>query len=776
MNDPMAMHLLFEMAVYDSTDYEILSHEEVDELKKELSFLKNRMDAAKRKLALESKVRDAALSLSRLYSKKGRQRRSLLGAAVDVTKHTDEELMVSNRKCEELAQELWRLNNRAVDIQQRLLQHSAGVLSIMHYRGVSAVASSTAPGSPSSNYTYADGTRITTLAMTEEFDDRSFYRTPRQLEEFEQCIGDGKDQKGEKAREIDFITERLEGLNNQVLELLPQAGAHHLSASPDDCIGIHDQFARLEEHIQYLRKHSIVEDDFTVSHIPEDICARLIELWDMILAAEEARRSQKKTIDIASDTDHVDSEDEDDIGSDFSVMAFTGKVHSLHDRYIKLLEERFTLRRQIVQQRRRFENEFGESKETQSAVIEQINSELTDVRLELTNAQRELAHLSSLLETREFEFAESTEKSRELVKQLSDAEIILQELRAQLNEKTQRMLSVTQQLEEGALEKEDTTLALEKQVQSEAEEILEAKVRQREDRIAELEFRLDEIKEDRDLSKAELGAVMAETDARLKDLELQIGAHREARSVSEQARAASDEATNVYRSSSEEKEKRIVQLEKEIQELSEKVAELSLEVAMSKAELDQVYGSKQQRSAEADAARAAAAALVAASQKPQTIDPGLLQEIEELSKKNLELIDEIVILKTEKAQSASNGHLEKRCKVLQTELDNMLADFEGLTKQSIEHEQERAKLEALADGLRERVEELETGLAEEKIGLLGVKAAGIVEVKSPGRREGESTTTSVLKQEFKKMMREQRAEQQRVLKVMNLWYPLHKTA
>src|SRR5436309_1854399 len=62
MNDTVAMHLLVETAILDSDEYEILSYEEVDDLKKEHMLLTNRIEAAKRKLALENKVREAALS------------------------------------------------------------------------------------------------------------------------------------------------------------------------------------------------------------------------------------------------------------------------------------------------------------------------------------------------------------------------------------------------------------------------------------------------------------------------------------------------------------------------------------------------------------------------------------------------------------------------------------------------------------------------------------------------------------------------------------------
>src|SRR4051812_39834997 len=121
MNDALAMHFLVETAILDPDEYEILSYEEVDELKKELMLLNNRIDASKRKLALENKVREAALSLSRLYSPKqqssrsSRPRRSL-SQNIDVVQKTDDELSSSLRRCEELSAEIWRLETRATEI------------------------------------------------------------------------------------------------------------------------------------------------------------------------------------------------------------------------------------------------------------------------------------------------------------------------------------------------------------------------------------------------------------------------------------------------------------------------------------------------------------------------------------------------------------------------------------------------------------------------------------------------------------------------------------
>jgi hypothetical protein len=88
-------------------------------------------------------------------------------------------------------------------------------------------------------------------------------------------------------------------------------------------------------------------------------------------------------------------------------------------------------------------------------------------------------------------------------------------------------------------------------------------------------------------------------------------------------------------------------------------------------------------------------------------------------------------------------------------LKDTLEEYEIMTKQSIEDEKERERLEEQVDSLQQRSETFEAQLNEEKVKWLGAKAGSPVE----------TTSTMVLKNEFKKMMRETRAENMKTLKV-----------
>ena len=71
-----------------------------------------------KKLALEIKIRDAAVNLSKVNA-----------AHKKVSKQTTEQLEAANQRVESTQKELWRISDRANEIYKRLMEHRAGVLS-----------------------------------------------------------------------------------------------------------------------------------------------------------------------------------------------------------------------------------------------------------------------------------------------------------------------------------------------------------------------------------------------------------------------------------------------------------------------------------------------------------------------------------------------------------------------------------------------------------------------------------------------------------------------
>ncbi|TKA78740.1 hypothetical protein B0A49_02977 [Cryomyces minteri] len=293
-SDPVTMHLLLETALGDSQHYQILSFEQVESLKKEQSLLSARTEGVKRKLALESKVRDAAQSLNRLYarmpsrtdstaSSPKKQRKSLVigrnnsntsvSTGSDTLGQTEDELAGATKRCDQLALELSGLELRARQIQGQLLRHTAGVLQ-MGYKGaferqsgeaLFADGSATVSGghvSPFSTHSHADARtgHAPTVDPANAFDDRSLYRTPEHLDGLMEVIGiDTVKQtfsrnlssrrsfarsQGSRAgsqdaielqdRRLATIEKRVGDLNNRLRELIIQANPerNHTYAKP----------------------------------------------------------------------------------------------------------------------------------------------------------------------------------------------------------------------------------------------------------------------------------------------------------------------------------------------------------------------------------------------------------------------------------------------------------------------------------------------------------------------------------------------------------------
>jgi predicted nucleic acid-binding Zn-ribbon protein len=72
-----------------------------------------------KKLILETKIRDAAISLTKVNASHKK-----------VSKQSDEQLEAANRRVEAAQKELWRVSERTHDIHKKLLEHRAGVLSL----------------------------------------------------------------------------------------------------------------------------------------------------------------------------------------------------------------------------------------------------------------------------------------------------------------------------------------------------------------------------------------------------------------------------------------------------------------------------------------------------------------------------------------------------------------------------------------------------------------------------------------------------------------------
>ncbi|KAL8716898.1 MAG: hypothetical protein Q9225_005809 [Loekoesia sp. 1 TL-2023] len=721
----------------ESQHYDILSIEELEELKKELALLSSRIDATKRKLVLENKIRDAAQSFNRLDSASSRDnvregfgrspkghRRSILGSRgsmSDMLNKNDDELVASTRKCEELAQELWRLERRMQDLQRRLLEHTAGVLQVTH---TGFLKNETPPRTPDGFSHYMVGRN--SAASNEDFydfDDRSFYRTLDSLLETDDSADRGdafaNHSFAAQNQAISETERRLKSLTSRLQDSIAQANAGRAPIFKDPIPGygdrdvpeptIQSQLDQLEKGFEEIQRHrNAVIDEAqhlaTKSGIYEEKAgqyeAALMGLWDILISSHNQTRGGESQRDSSGSEDSKESSKSDE---PFSLERFQDKVRTLRSRHANLQEQKDILTRQIQQQREL----NGKSDAQKDSQIAELTTELEQTHIALEAKQRE-----------------EKEARDELVLVTQHLDNARQEATLQEQQRENNTRSV---------------LEAERQARKEAEDQLLADLEAKQDELHRLEAELADTKDDHGIAKAAMRAELEESEKRVQQSIGQVEAAREAKahqdalelSLKQQIEAKTEEAEKAH---------------DEIKGLEGEMVRLHTELTVAKAELDGAYGTRAQRAAEIAS------------------NPAVQKELDELNERNSGLLEEVTSFKSQlDALKTDNAELNQRIHTLQQELSDTIAEYEAMTKASIEFEKDREALEASLDSLRDRSEELEAQLGEEKLKWMGVKspmAAGSRDSSVPG-----STSANVLKNEFKKMMREMRVENMKALRL-----------
>lgn len=224
----------------------------MDELKKQIQSLTIRIEQARANLAIQTKYRDAAIAMSKLYNS---------GKRMTVDPKAAETAMEregSERRCEELASELFELEKSILEPQRKLFQHTAGILQLTHKASSkknlpAGPMLNGIPGSPESLYTYAEG-RNSMQFPSDDLDDRSLYfplddsdgpgRSPQtditipprspvrqQTNQLRDEVASLKKQSAEQVDTITNMERSLESLNNRlrglIIEVDPQRNANY---------------------------------------------------------------------------------------------------------------------------------------------------------------------------------------------------------------------------------------------------------------------------------------------------------------------------------------------------------------------------------------------------------------------------------------------------------------------------------------------------------------------------------------------------------------------
>ena len=445
IHDPVAMHLLMETAISDSKDFEVLSFEEVEQLKKERSFLRNRVDASRRKLALETKLRDAAQSLNRLYSTSGRKtstelkvdsspqmqkskRRSLLnrgGNQDDTSAKADDEYTASTRKVEEYKAELAGLENRLTNCNQRIMEHTSGILQMTHRGLKKNIRRNQLPHSPQSMSSQDRGG--SRLDATDEFDERSFYGIPDYVQDFNHpAMTNGKQSKAD-VQSLKTMADSLNGLTSRLHSMIQQIGSQeHFDPPPEpyDSQMAGGVNAQVQAQLGYMSQ-GLDAVESAQARLAADVQRQLFDSEDQLEDVNVKLHHMLARTNSVSRNSPVMSQDEPR-GKDLqSQLAFSGEaLERLNARIDSLVGQKDILTRQIQQQR-----ELNSKSDAQrDAHIHELTEQLESTQKLHTVGEGESQHLREQLNLM-MEQLDKTKQEGVLLEQLrttksaSDAEL-----------------------------------------------------------------------------------------------------------------------------------------------------------------------------------------------------------------------------------------------------------------------------------------------------------------------------------------------------------------
>jgi chromosome segregation ATPase len=745
------MYLLTETAIGDSTDYEVLSFDEVEQLKKERSLLSTRIESTKRKLAMETKIRDAAQSLGRLYSppsprssgefgangtdKSHRRSRSIFGrsGAAEALDKSDSELAVSQRRCEELAQELWKLEQKSNQISQRLLEHTAGILQMTH-KGLKKTPK---------NGEGSDG-----LDDGYDFDDRSLYRTTEHLDTYGV---NGRIENVSTGATVDSESQkRLEELSERLCNMMIQANPNEFVEPPP-----HPGSSNMEAHIAYLEHglqslHSV--GSARALPVETNVAPETEGAWKLQLT--DINNRVQSIVDrfglTRSPTLPPPPAASDGEGLQEQLSYLQAGVDGLASRVDGLLEQKSILTTQIQQQRELNSKSDAE----RDAHIADLTEQLAQVRRDYEASEDqsqghrdELVVIKQQLEALRNGGSPADEVRASLVHaegEIARLQSIVDSLHAEADMRAEEVREAhdrTEEVREANERAGQEVIQLEAELQQIRSES-DARLREVLDQRDQAQAQLKEILDQRDQAEAQLKEILDQhdhADAQMKEmLDQREHADAQLKEIVEQ-RDQADARMKEALGERDQAEEKATRLQQEMTELEGEVVRITTELTMVKADLDGAYGTRAQRAAEVAA------------------NPEIQKEIDNLHTRNIELTEELAMLKGQQG----GGNLQQRADTLEKELRETLDDYEAMTKASIEFEKEREQFESLIDSMRDRCEQLEQQLSEERINWMNLNSPGSV------GRDGSSETTStmVLKNEFKKMMRDTRNENMKILKV-----------
>lgn len=701
--DELGMQLLLSIATKDSQDFKLLSLEEVERLKRERSLLHSRIEAHTRKLALESKVRDASQNLVKLHAQKSKR----------LSKQAEDQLQNASRKVDDLATDLWRLQRREHAIKEQMLEHMAGLLARNILQSEMSLRE-TSQMEFDERHLYVDGS-----ALYQDMEPSDIQNSLIHVNDWHLPKMSSSPYPGDHAT----LEERLVETNKHVQSLLiNESGKDNvitgISPLVDD---IH--ITNLIEALKTLRSGSKMPED-RVEHVEESSPALISDLKKDIASLrlaelESSAHAADLEVQHAQAMKQLQAEYEEELDA----------AHTELDN-LRALE----ISAQTTAK------DFEEHKQSFSSLIATHEREMSDLRVELRTAEEVIS---------EYQHNHNSMKENDS----SNAKTI-ESLKSRLVELEAELVDRTRSHEDAARHTDTAISALQDSTKR-----LNAEIAIYRDRYELCQIELQEQKSTRALEQAASDKALQELSDKHNDA-VRMGertAHdgqqthtrlREMHSETQSQLQFMETELSTTRKKVASCEERFAQHKMEAENtrlaMQRDLHRLETLVEDHKTELERTRSDRDHHATMVETLR------IELADVSQNVRSHHIQK-EHLAME-LARVRNAPDPSRELAQS-----LQARCDLLQTELDSMLLDFEALTRTSLSYERERTRLEDRSDELLDRILDLEAQMADEKVKNLGIRTPTPDEAPSP-TSSGESLTTANLRKDFRKLVQEMRSQ------------------
>lgn len=808
--DEVGRHLLYETALMDSRAFEILDMGEVDALKKEHARLGAKLEAAQRRFTLESKVRDAAQNLQRLYSTSSKSRsdtpqspssprksrssllgnRQVSGSSIGsgrdsgILSQAESELSLSNRKVDELNLAIKGLMERQQYVEGKLLRHTAAALAEHGgYADRSTGEPEDADDDGSSEYSPDEFDGIRDILIGKPG------RSGKKL----QKRGNAEQLHAEHEHQMSEVQQRLEHLNQELRQVIGDVSRIR-GKTPEPDLDVendgHDAYSQVGNHL-YRVEHNLR----VMQNEQEGIKAHYAQIQQSAYQTRNAVETQLEAFNTQVHRLLSKTANSRSFGLQPPPHA-TGHGYQTQIQYME--QVLFTLD-QLFQQHDKALDSARKAGSENSREIEEAQTKAANHARQMGEYETVLGGLWEIMQSDSnmsrsrsrgpeegssgspppspmvesfslpafssrvqnlFDRASSAKEQQDILRRQiqqqrelngkSDAEKDQQLADLQTNhEQLQQTYQQLVDAHHGNQEELAETVVKAEQAHNEANET-RAELLNVANELEQLQRTVNAKQEDYAEMSRQLESQRGNTAAledKIEQLESQVSNLTDDARMLAVENEAKHSAANNAKDSAEEKH---ATLKKDTDGLEAEVVRLTTELTMAKAELDGAYGSRSERKKEAQAAE-----IEALNDRNEQV----AGELQNLREHHQTVLAELATYRNSAAASGRTAELEK-------ELYEMTNDFQDLTRESMQLEKEREQLDTLIDGLRDRCDTLESHLSDEKVRWLGMKSP--TGVGAEGANGREMTSTMVLRQEFKKMMRETRAEGMRALRVSGL--------